>query len=443
MCFPDGIWSHSGNVLGSNTLSIGNAQGPGALGSAGDGVWVQSKLNLALFIGQRVKIRWIANIWEFGVGWNSYMEPPAGTNPFDIGTADDGWWVDGIQLTGAITTPASPVLEPTTIPLTIQCPASAAANCDQSLGSNGFTVNFTLDDTDGDGVISPGEEITLDASQTLNPGGCADGVPQFRFSRINGPTTVIQDWSTAASIKLSNEVDGDNFGVEVRCSSDFSCTSALTSPPSGSGACAPGGLRMGEAPVAPCVTGENLVPGQCAAGFTAWSFGAAACGALGAPGSLICATTHNWEHHIDPDTFPPHLGRVCHARVPALWGNAFVSTGPLPVVPPPLLLVVPWNPIPIASASCNVPGGALNTCDVDGAGFFAVPPGALPADFTCGDSAIPPVGTVTFYEAGYSGMVAGAACTAVGPNFDAPAPQDCYRWDAAAALGLVLGPACP
>ncbi|HEU5217137.1 MAG TPA: thrombospondin type 3 repeat-containing protein, partial [Gemmatimonadales bacterium] len=189
MCFPDGVWSHSGNVLGSNTLAIFGAEGPGVLGSAGDGVWVQSKFDLANYIGQRVKIRWIANIWEFGVGWNSYMEPPAGSNPFDIGTSDDGWWVDAIYLTGAVTTPSAPIVDPTTIPLSTQCPASAAANCDQSLGSNGFTVSFTVDDSDQDGVISPGEQITLDASQTLNPGGCADGVPQFRFSRINGPTT--------------------------------------------------------------------------------------------------------------------------------------------------------------------------------------------------------------------------------------------------------------
>src|SRR6185436_2684885 len=60
MCFPDAVWSHSGNVLGTNVLTIFQAQGPGALGSQGVGVWVQSKLSLSLYIGQRVKLRWVA-----------------------------------------------------------------------------------------------------------------------------------------------------------------------------------------------------------------------------------------------------------------------------------------------------------------------------------------------------------------------------------------------
>ncbi|HEU5182426.1 MAG TPA: thrombospondin type 3 repeat-containing protein, partial [Candidatus Polarisedimenticolia bacterium] len=448
MCFPDGVWSHSGNVIGSNTQSIGQAQGPGVLGSAGDGVWVQSKFDLSTYLGQRVKIRWIANIWEFGIGWNSYMEPPAGTNPFDIGVSDDGWWVDAIHITGAITAPFSPIVDPTTIPLTTQCPATAAANCDQSLGSNGFTVSFTVDDTDQDGVISPGEQITLDASQTLNPGGCADGVPQFRFSRINGPTTVLQDWSTDPTIQLSNEVDGDNYGVEVRCSSDFSCTTALVSPPLGAAGCAPLGLRIAEPPVAPC-TGNNSVAGQCLPGFTTWTFGPS-CAALGAGASLICATTHNWEHHNDPDGVP--AGQVCHARAPQLWGNSFISTGPLTIPPP----TITWGPI--AGAVCNTPigtGFSPNSCDVSPGGPpITVPVGPVPADITCGDPAVPPPNTVTFYLAGYHTVVSGAACTAPVPapppsvvNIDYAGSTDCYRWDDDSAVGgnytPVLSTGCP
>ncbi|HEU5181571.1 MAG TPA: thrombospondin type 3 repeat-containing protein, partial [Candidatus Polarisedimenticolia bacterium] len=460
LCFPDGIWSHSGNVLGSNTLAIFGAQGGGTLGSAGDGVWIQSKFNLGLFIGQRVKIRWIANIWEFGIGWNSYMEPPAGTNPFDIGTSDDGWWVDAIHLSGVVTTPSAPVVDPTTIPLTTQCPASAAANCNEGLGSNGFTVNFTVDDTDQDGAISPGEQITLDASQTLNPGGCADGVPQFRFSRINGPTTVIQDWSTDSSIQLSNEVAGDNYGVEVRCSSDTSCTTALVSPPLGAAGCTPG-IKIADPPVAPC-TGNNSLAGQCNPGFSTWSFGSTACGALGSGGSLICGTWHNWEHHNDPDGAP--AGNICHARVPALWGNSFITTGALPnsvAGDAGLTPTTVWGPMAAGSVSCNVVlggGFAPNSCDISPGGApVVVPVGPVPSDFTCGDTVAPALGTVTYYLAGYHTIVNGAACTAPAPPVGAgvtnldypvagnplPAANDCYRWDSGSTYAPFLNAACP
>ena len=49
MCFPDQVWSHSGNVLGANTFAFFNAQGPGILGAVGDGIWVQTKFNLRAY----------------------------------------------------------------------------------------------------------------------------------------------------------------------------------------------------------------------------------------------------------------------------------------------------------------------------------------------------------------------------------------------------------
>jgi hypothetical protein len=234
MCFPDGVWSHSGNVLGTNVFSFFNAQGPGALGSVGEGVWVQSKFNLGLFLGQRVKFRWVGQGWDFGNGWDSYLEPPGAAPPFDIGTRDDGWWIDSIQITGGVTTQVTPVVETASIPLSAQCPATTAAKCNEALGTNGFTPDFRISDADGDGVVVDGESLLLDASQTANPGGCADGVAQFRFSKVDGGgTTILQDWSTAGSLKLGNTVGGDLYQVEIRCSSDTSCTTSPIGPPVG------------------------------------------------------------------------------------------------------------------------------------------------------------------------------------------------------------------
>ena len=136
MCFPDRIWSHSGSVAGTDVLNIGQAQGPGVLGSLGDGVWVQSKFDLHLFRGQRVKFRWIGQSWEMSDGWDSYLEPPGQAAPFDLGTADDGWWIDSIQISCAVTAQSTPLVESTTIPITSQIPSSAAQYCDESFGTS-------------------------------------------------------------------------------------------------------------------------------------------------------------------------------------------------------------------------------------------------------------------------------------------------------------------
>jgi thrombospondin type 3 repeat protein len=263
MCFPDQIWSHSGAVLGFNTFSFSNAQGPGFLGSQGEGTWVQSKFNLGLFVGQRVKIRWIGNGWDFGNGWNSNMEPPGGANPFDIGVNDDGWWVDSIQLTGAVTTTVSPVVETVTIPLINQCPVvnpgpgNCPTCCDETKGTNGWNVVFNITESNPDDTVVTGETLLLDASQSVNSGGCANGAAQFRFTKspaslvqannvcIGGSNAgktclndagcpsstcraLLQDWSSAGNLKLGNSVTGDLYDVEVRCSADFSCTTGLT-----------------------------------------------------------------------------------------------------------------------------------------------------------------------------------------------------------------------
>ncbi|HSC70492.1 MAG TPA: hypothetical protein VLH58_04015, partial [Candidatus Methylomirabilis sp.] len=225
MCFPDGVWSHSGNVLGANKFSIFQAQGPGFLGATGDGVWVQSKFNLALFLGQRVRIRWIGQSWAgFNNGWESYLQGPGSAPPFDLGFSDDGWWIDSIQITGAVQTPFVPVLEPTSLPLASQCPAiNSPANCIEAVGtSNGINPLMILTDSDGDGALAPGEAFRLDALGTDNPGGCKNGILQFQFLKDG---LVVQDWSTTTSYVAS--FGGlAQYTAKARCSTDFSCTSA-------------------------------------------------------------------------------------------------------------------------------------------------------------------------------------------------------------------------
>jgi hypothetical protein len=427
-----------------------------------------------------------------------------------LGHRDDGWYVDGITVYGAINDPQiAPELELTTFGSAQSCPATAADNCNQALGTNGFIVDFTLANADNDGTIALGEQITLDASQTLNPGGCADGVPQFKFTKVNGATTtILQDWSTDASVQYSEQVNGDNFKVQVRCSSDFSCQTLATGPPEAAAGCIPPGLRFAGA-AAPPSSGNSPWMASPAASqnapfpFTIWEFGTTACGARGAAGALLCATTHNWEHGIDPAAPPV---QTCHAQLPMARANVYITTGAMPLVP--ITVATLWGPFDAAAFGaavgevCSVPFGAAvpfnpNTCDitpmpgtslvggvcVGGASpagtpctvagdcvapdtcSVTAPPAPPVLDVTCGDSAIPAVNTYVLYATGYSTTVGGAACTSPagapwgGPppvaaaNVDLPGPYGCYRFDddtvtpvgpaAAFAPPFIPGSGCP
>jgi hypothetical protein len=333
-----------------------------------------------------VKIRWVGTAWAFGIGWNSYMQPPAGGNPFDIATADDGWWVDSIRLTGAITAPAAPVLEPTTIPLTTQCPASAAANCDETKGlpgsgQPGFVVNFSVRDSDGDGTVVNGENIILDASQTLNPGGCADGVPQFKFSKDPGAVT-LQDWSTAASLKLGNAVDGDLFKVEVRCSSDASCTTTPFSPPTG---VVPGGCPVWAGPV-PAPFEPTLT-------FTL----TAASSAMNLSMSNMLNILFVPGHSMPPPTYGHSFVRTDALAVgTAAAGNdggiSGVIAAPNATITQPFKNVVGQTQTPAVPPA--VPG--VGSCDVNAAPVPCASPVA-PAVISWSDASVPAVGTLYYY----------------------------------------------
>ncbi|HUD70865.1 MAG TPA: thrombospondin type 3 repeat-containing protein, partial [Dongiaceae bacterium] len=72
MCYPNGVWSHCGNSR--DATNTGQCEGPGFAGSSGPGLWVQSKFALDNYLGQTVRIRWIAEAWEFDCCSSSYFE---------------------------------------------------------------------------------------------------------------------------------------------------------------------------------------------------------------------------------------------------------------------------------------------------------------------------------------------------------------------------------
>src|SRR5262249_7751111 len=90
ICFPQGAWANCGAVNGTTLGNTHRCGSPSVLDASGTGTWVHTSFDLTAFAGQRIRIRWIGQTWNFGSIQGSYYE--IGTGWFDT-QADDGWWI--------------------------------------------------------------------------------------------------------------------------------------------------------------------------------------------------------------------------------------------------------------------------------------------------------------------------------------------------------------
>jgi len=223
MCFPEGAWSWCGSVRAQDPGTVNNCAGPGTLDPSGRGVWIQSKFNLADYLGNRVEIRWIGETWMFDATTNDYF-----SIGWASGSAEDGWWLDNVELTGAITTQLTPIPDVKPVVTAVTCPTPATAGgCNNTVGDKGTNVLLQVTDAtnsviDGVGNVAvEGQLVRINASTSTIPGGCANGAPQFQFFK-NG--VLAQDWTSKNFFEDSPEVDA-SYSAKARCSSDFNCTS--------------------------------------------------------------------------------------------------------------------------------------------------------------------------------------------------------------------------
>jgi hypothetical protein len=84
-------------------------------------------------------------------------------------------------------------------------------------------VSLTSSDANGNGIYERGEALELSASNTTNPGGCADGEVQYRFLKDGA---IVQDFSAQAIYRDSPLVDA-TYQVMARCSSNPACTTTI------------------------------------------------------------------------------------------------------------------------------------------------------------------------------------------------------------------------
>ncbi|MFQ5877165.1 MAG: thrombospondin type 3 repeat-containing protein [Acidobacteriota bacterium] len=230
MCFPQGAWSNCGSDTGTAATAVGDCSAePGTVDPADSvGVWVETKFNLAGFLGQRVRIRWIGASWLFDANSSSYFEIGGG---WDRVGQDDGWWLDNITISGTIESPVTPspdALEAGDPVAAATCP-TAGAECNEGFdpSDNGTLPALAATDLNGaiiDGVnvlAQAGELVRISAINSTIPGGCANGAAQFQFFKDG---ELAQDWSSKTFLQDSPTSDA-TYTVQVRCSSDFSCTS--------------------------------------------------------------------------------------------------------------------------------------------------------------------------------------------------------------------------
>jgi hypothetical protein len=217
-CYPQGAWSSCGSLTGTVPTAVGNCAGPGVMDPGGTGVWVQTRFHLDGYVGQRIRIRWIAESWNFGAGFDWYPN-----NEWSTTVHDEGWWLDNIELTGAITRQMTPV--PDTTPRTGSCPSDP---CNQALGDNGTQPIIEVTDPAGapiDGVTrvaTVGDPVRLNAGASSFPGGCSGGHAEYQFLRDGG---LAQPWSSNPSF-LDSPERTTRYTVLLRCSSDTACASA-------------------------------------------------------------------------------------------------------------------------------------------------------------------------------------------------------------------------
>ena len=220
ICYPLGAWSRCGSTTATTAAQTGDCAGPGEVDPSGVGVWVKSRFNLAGYLGQRIEIRWVAETWVFDANSSSYFEIGPGWNNT---TADDGWWLDDIRITGTVAQQFTPQAD--LAPRVGTCPGKP---CNQAVGDAGTNVVLKITDLNGTvltdtNFATTGQSIRVSAIDSTLPGLCVGGVPEYEFTKDGvvvqsfGPKTYYLDAPEQLAL----------YSCKARCSTDFTCTSVI------------------------------------------------------------------------------------------------------------------------------------------------------------------------------------------------------------------------
>lgn len=103
-CYPEFIFANIGETSSPfASANLGLADGPGLEGQWGIGTWIESKFDLGRFRGRSVRLRFLASTIASVNGTETWED----TFSFNPEPCDDGWWIDDVTVSGALTTPAA------------------------------------------------------------------------------------------------------------------------------------------------------------------------------------------------------------------------------------------------------------------------------------------------------------------------------------------------
>ena len=228
-CKPEFTYGYQGETFSPFSESaLGSAEGPGLKGSAGLGTWVESKFNLQRFAGRRARIRFLNTDLKAGTfeTWEAIFS-------FNPSPGDDGWWIDDVTITNALTSPAT---------VTSDTKANNLAGCGNAC--NTITPAIDLDPAGGS-LPAPGQVIELDGLASVAD-RCLNGVLQYRYwidgdgNNVGGDPadTLLRNWTDNTAI-VAAPVLTTTYVMDVRCSTATTCvgttatTVAVNCPSSG------------------------------------------------------------------------------------------------------------------------------------------------------------------------------------------------------------------
>ncbi len=225
-CFPQFAFARQGQIAFDsvfNPVDIGRASdGPGLPGIRGPGTWVQSKFDLNRYRGQRVRLRFVATSLEIGTSLT--WEQATSINPSE---ADDGWYIDDVRITQALTTAATisvDVADRTGLPACGPVCTSVSASLIPAPTTPECGAPFTLDASGSAADQCPGGALQFRFWDGF------DWPPGYVLNEVNA--ALVQEWGGNAVVPSTIYAPLSSapfrYAVDVRCSTRPACAATST-----------------------------------------------------------------------------------------------------------------------------------------------------------------------------------------------------------------------
>ncbi len=213
-CNPELVWAGIGDTdepFNANNVQNGDPGSglQGSLNHAQSGTWVESAVDLSEYRGRRVRLRFLITSMEATVEtWEAQFFP------FNPDPADDGWWIDDLQIDDTLAEPAMLIID--TNPNQVVSQGGTFPECGNTC--NSVTVLVETDPSTAT-LSTPGRSLEIDASGSFAD-RCLSGTLQYRFSTAGGQE--LRGW-TDNPVLLVAPAFTTGYVVEARCSSLITC----------------------------------------------------------------------------------------------------------------------------------------------------------------------------------------------------------------------------